>query len=160
MALEFLAPMFVGLGFFTLIGWVTHVIVDGRRRRERLKVFTDFHSKLIDRLGSAKEFGEFLQSDGGQRFLATMSTERGGPQAGILRSLHTGVIMLTLGFGLLLLSRLDLWGHEGHAFLLLTGVVVESLAIGFLLSAFLSWRLSRAIGLVAPEERALPDARL
>ncbi len=156
--MEFLAPMTLGLGLFTLIGWVTYIIVDGRRRRERLKVFTEFHSKLIDRMGSAKDFGDFLQSDGGQRFLATLSTERGGPQAAILRSLHTGVIMFTLGLGLLLLSRLDLWGPEGYAFLLLTGVVVESLAIGFLLSAGLSWRLSRAIGLVTPGEHGFPDA--
>jgi hypothetical protein len=156
--MEFLAPMTLGLGLFALIGWVTHVVVDGRRRRERLKVFTDFHGKLIDRLGSAKEFGDFLQSEGGQRFLATLSTERGGPQAAILRSLHVGVIMLTLGLGLLLLTRLDFWGYEGRAFLVLSGVIVESLAIGYLLSAGLSWRLSRSIGLVKAGDAGFPEA--
>jgi hypothetical protein len=157
--LEFIAPMMLGLGLFTMIGWMTHVIVDGRRRRERLKVFTDFHAKLIDRLGSAREFGDFLQSDGGQRFLATLSTEKGGPQVGIMRSMHTGVIMLALSIGLLSLTSVGIWGAEGRAFVLVLGVIVLSLAIGFLLSAGVSWRLARALGVMQNEPSELRGAQ-
>ena len=157
MALELMIPMVLGLGFFSLVGWVTHTIVDGRRRRERLKVFTDFHSRLLEKLGSAREFSDFLQSDGGQRFLATLSTERGGPQVGILRSIHTGVIMLALSIGLLSLTSVSIWGYEGRAFLLLVGVVVLSLAIGFLLSAGVSWRVGRSLGVMSAAPGALAD---
>jgi hypothetical protein len=157
--LEFIVPMVVSLGFFGLIGWITHVIVDGRRRRERMKVFTAFHEKLIDRLGSAREFGEFLQSDGGRRFLDTLSMERGGPQVGIMRSAHIGVIMLVLSIGLLSLTALQVLPSEGRAFLIIVGVIVLSLSIGFLLSAALSWRLARALGVVqAPPNALLSDA--
>jgi hypothetical protein len=149
--MEFVMPMLVSVAFFTLIGWVTYVIVDGRRRRERLKVFTDFHGKLIDRMGSAEEFGSFLQSPGGQRFLATLSTERGGPQVGILRSVHTGIVMFALGLGFTLLSRMALWNTEGRGFLVASGVLLVALAVGFLLSAFASWRLAQTMGLVKPE---------
>lgn len=153
---EMLAPMTISLGFFALIGWVAYVIVDGRRRRERLKVFTDFHGKLIDRLGSAQEFGDFLQSQGGQRFLATLSTERGGPQAGILRSVHAGLVLLALGGGLLLLKGLGEWSYEGEAFLLMCGVLALSLAVGFVLSAGASWRLAQSLGLMGHDRDDIP----
>jgi len=149
--MEFVMPMLVSVAFFTLIGWVTYVIVDGRRRRERLKVFTDFHSKLIDRMGSANEFGDFLQSPGGQRFLATLSTERGGPQVGIMRSVHTGIVMFALGVGFSLLSRMGLWNTEGRGFLVAMGVLLVALAVGFLVSAFASWRLAQSMGLMKAE---------
>jgi hypothetical protein len=149
--MEFIAPMLLGTAFFTLIGWVTHVIVDGRRRRERLKVFTDFHSKLIDRMGSANEFGDFLQSPGGQRFLDTLSTERGGPQVGIMRSVHTGIVMLALGVGFLFLGRIVVFNSEGRAFVVAMGILLLSLAIGFILSAGASWRLASSMGLMKPD---------
>jgi hypothetical protein len=149
--MEFVMPMLVSVAFFTMIGWITHVIVDGRRRRERLKVFTDFHSKLIDRMGSAEEFGSFLQSPGGQRFLTTLSTERGGPQVGIMRSVHTGIVMFALGVGFSLLSRMGVWNTEGRSFLVAMGVLLVALALGFLLSAFASWRLAQTMGLMKGE---------
>src|SRR5829696_1905920 len=74
-----LAPVLIVMTIFATMGWIVHVFVDGRRRRERLKVFTEFHSRLIDRMGSAKEFAEFLQTTGGQNFLDTLSLERGHP---------------------------------------------------------------------------------
>jgi hypothetical protein len=154
--LEFMAPVVIVLGFFTVIGWIVHVIVDGRRRRERLKVFTEFHSKLIDRLGSANEFGTFLESDGGKRFLATLSTERGGPRVGIMRSVHTGLIMLALSVGLLSLSALDLGSVEGRTFFLVCGVIVLSLAVGFLLSAAASLRLARTMGVMDDNRLDVP----
>lgn len=149
--MEIIAPMLVGLGFFVLIGWVTYVIVDGRRRRERLKVFTEFHSKLMDRMGSAAEFGDFLQSAGGQRFLATLSTERGGPKAAILRSVHTGTIMLALGIGLLTIRRASFFSIEASGFVTFFAVVVVALAIGFLVSAAVSWWLGRSLGVMDEE---------
>jgi hypothetical protein len=149
--------MVMGVSLFTLIGWITYVIVDGRRRRERLKVFTEFHSKLIDRMGSARDFGDFLQSDGGQRFLATLSTERGGPQVGIMRSVHTGVIMLALGVGLLSLTNVGVLAVEGRTFMLVVGVIVLALSIGFLLSAVASWRIAHALGVMEHNRPELKD---
>src|SRR4030095_9025074 len=45
---------------FFMIGYIVHVIVDGYRRRQQMRVFTEFHSKLLERLGSANEFAEFF----------------------------------------------------------------------------------------------------
>ena len=51
---------------FFMIGCMVYVIVDGVRRRQQTRVFTEFHSKLLERIGSAKEFGEFFGSDAGR----------------------------------------------------------------------------------------------
>ena len=39
---------------FFMIGWIVFVIVDGFRRRQQTRVFTEFHGKLLDRIGSAQ----------------------------------------------------------------------------------------------------------
>ena len=153
--MEFILPMVISLGFFGLVGWVTFVIVDGRRRSQRLKVFTEFHGKLMDRMASPAEFGAFIQSPGGQRFLATLQTERGGPKVAIMRSVHTGTIMLALSIGLLFLQRLDLWNSEARAFVVFMGVIVLALGVGFLVSAAVSWRLGTSLG-VMEDEWTLP----
>ena len=149
--MEFLIPIILGTAFFATIGWVTFVIIDGRRRRERLKVFTEFHTRLVDRMTSPAEFGQFLDSPGGQRFLATLSTERGGPKAAILRSVHTGVIMLAAGLGLMTIRRAAFFNSEGIAFMTFLSVILVSLAVGFLVSAGVSWRLGRSLGVMDDE---------
>jgi hypothetical protein len=143
--MDLIAPLVGFLGFFTMIGWIVHVVVDGRRRRERLKIFTDFHSRLLDRIGSAREFGEFLQTDGGMRFLDSLSVEGTGAQRGILRSVQFGIVLLALGSGFLLLGRTYVFDEGGFT---IVGTIVLSLAIGFLLSAALSLALSRRLGLL------------
>ena len=97
-----LAPVLIVMTIFATMGWIVHVFVDGRRRRERLKVFTEFHSRLIDRMGSAKEFAEFLQTTGGQNFLDTLSLERGHPADRIAKAVQIGIILTSVGLALFL----------------------------------------------------------
>jgi hypothetical protein len=132
---------------------VVWVIVDGRRRRERLKVFTEFHGRLLERIGSAREFGEFLETDGGRNFLDSLSIEHGGPKLGIVRSVHTGVILTVLGLGLLIVSITLLYNEAEQGFRI-AGVIVLSLGIGFLGAAVASYRVTGALDLL--EERYGP----
>jgi hypothetical protein len=48
---EMFISMVMGVSFFTLIGWIVFVFVDGRRRREQLNVMTEFHTKALDKMG-------------------------------------------------------------------------------------------------------------
>ena len=57
---EAFIPMIVSVGFFTLIAWIVFVIANGRRRRAQLKVLSEFHSKILEKLGSAAEFGALV----------------------------------------------------------------------------------------------------
>jgi hypothetical protein len=69
-------------------------------------VFTEFHSKMLDRIGSASEFGEFFGSEAGERFLESLASEKGAPQTRILAALQWGVTLLTpdVGAGTLIAS--------------------------------------------------------
>ena len=100
---DMVAPMIMGLGLFAMIAFITHAIVDGRRRREQIKVMTEFHNRLLDKIGSAKDLSEFLDSDGGSRFLDTMAVDRAKPDARqrLLSSLQYGLVLTALGAGML-----------------------------------------------------------
>jgi hypothetical protein len=86
---------------FLLAGYVIFTIVDGFIRWRRLRVSTEFQAKLLDRIGSAREFGEFLNTEGGGRFLDVISTENGGSAHNrILRAVQTGIVLTVLGAAL------------------------------------------------------------
>lgn len=158
-----LAPVLVVMTIFATLGWTVHVLVDWRRRRERLKVFTDFHSRLIDRMGSAKEFAEFLQTSGGQNFLDTLSVERGHPADRIARAVQVGIILTSVGLALFLATNRVATEIEGGYYVLSS--IILALGIGFLLSAVSSYALARTFGLLHKAElrdelthsRAWPD---
>jgi hypothetical protein len=147
-------PILLGLGFFGMIAWIVYVIVDGNRRKERLKVFTDFHSKLIERMGSSTEFATFLQSDGGRRFLDSLSVEKGHPADRILNAVQAGLVLAALGVGFFVAGsdvavnfhRVNSeWDVNGFR---VAGSIFLSLGIGFLLSAASSFVLARSLGVL------------
>jgi hypothetical protein len=134
---------------FFMIGWIVFVIVDGVRRRQQTRVFTEFHGKLLDRIGSAKEFGEFFASDAGARFLSSMSSsESGAPQIRILRSLQTGLILLSLGIGLFLLTNERTFSLEAMDGLVVTATAAAAIGAGLVVSTGMSYVLSKRMGLI------------
>ena len=133
---------------FSTIGFVVWVLVTGWQRRQHLRVMTDFNNKLLDRMGSVKDFSEFLQTDGGAKFIdrVTAGGTRPAIRWTILRSLQTGLVLLALGVGLILLAwilRSDFPYGETHVFSV-TGTIALSLGVGFLLSAGASFRIASA----------------
>ena len=73
-----LVPIVASGGFFALVAWIVFVFVDGKRRREQLKVTSEFNTKILDKMGSTAEFGAFLDTDGGKRFMKSLTVE--GPE--------------------------------------------------------------------------------
>ncbi len=142
--MEDLAPVLVVISACIMTAWIVWVVVEGRRRRERLKVVTEFHQRLLEKIGSTSEFGEFLQTEGGNRFLDSLSIEPSKPNARILRSCQTGIVLSFLGLGFLLLRWL--FDFDAQAFPVL-GTLLLALGIGFSLSSGISYRLARAWGL-------------
>ena len=147
-----LADVLVPLAAFAMIVSIIYVIVDSFRRRQQLRMIAEFHSKLLDRVGSATEFGEFLNTDGGSRFLDSLSTERatGGAHVRILRAAQAGLVALMLGLGLFgyvtaLGSGLASDTAEG---LSLFATIALSIGVGLLLAATVSYRLSMRLGLL------------
>jgi hypothetical protein len=131
------------------VGWVVYVIVDGIRRRQQLKVITDFHGKLIDRLGSAREFGEFFNSAAGDRFLSSLSrTESGAPHVRILRSLQAGLVLLALGIGLFVLVTVHSFPSGAQNAFVVIATAATAVGAALLISTGLSYVLSKRMGLI------------
>jgi hypothetical protein len=131
---------------FSTIGFVVWVLVNGWQRRQHIHVMTDFNNKLLDRMGSVRDFSEFLQTDGGAKFIdrVTAGGTRPAIRWTILRSLQTGLVLLALGVGLIVLAwilRSDFPFGENHIFSV-TGTIAFSLGVGFLLSASASHRIA------------------
>lgn len=147
--------------FLATIAWVIYVIVDGFRRRQQLRLATDFHGKLLDRIGSAREFGEFLNTNGGVRFLDALTLAReGGPSSRILRALQAGFVCLALGVGLFILvgsrnltfedfqaAQPGFQSDEADA-IATAATIFTSLGFGLILSAGASYFVSRRLGLL------------
>lgn len=157
-----LVPIIIVPAFFLMVGWVVYVVVDGFRRRQQLRLATEFHGKLLDRIGSAKEFGEFLNTSGGAQFLDSLTIEReGGPHLRILRALQTGLVCLALGVGLFLLIGSttltfgDVPGAPAPEFrgdeedgIAVVATIFTSIGVGLLLSAGAAYGLSKRLGLI------------
>jgi hypothetical protein len=134
---------------FFMVGFVVYVIVDGYRRRQQVKVFTDVHSKLLDRLGSAKEFAEFFTSDAGSRFLESLSSSEGGaPQVRILRSMQAGFVLLALGVGFFMLLGERTFSIEAADGLTVMATAATAIGAALLVSTGMSYVLSKRMGLI------------
>ena len=107
-----------------------------RQRQARTQVRAEFHKQLLDKFSSGREFADFLESKGSQRFLEELWSQKMGPKEQTLRCVRNGTILTVLGLGMLGLS----WMTKGFVF---AGVIVLALGVGYLISTAISHRLSK-----------------
>lgn len=131
---------------FIVTGWIVRTVVDGNRRKERIKTFTEFYSRLLDRMSSPKDFGDFLQTPGGQRFLETLTVERDHPVERVLSAIQAGLVMLLLGIGFVVAGTQATW-YDAGSFRVI-GIIIMSAGVGFLLSATASFSITKSLGLL------------
>jgi len=142
---EAFIPMVVTTGLFALIAWIVFVIADGRRRREQLKVTSEFNAKVLERMGSTAEFGAFLETEGGKRFMKSLTIEGPSAKTRMLGSTQTGIVSTSIGIALLILGGIFYYLRDG---LWVIGGIVTACGIGFLVSTLASYRLSKSLGLL------------
>ena len=147
MAISIVALIMVFGGIVTVF-WVVFSTI---RRLKIARTQAEVHSKLIEKLGSSQEFLTFLDSDSGKQLVASIGIEqpRREPYSRILASVQAGVILLFLGIAFLFFSGQFANAREG--FFILGGLAV-ALGVGFLISAGLSYRLSKKFGLLEREQ--------
>lgn len=138
------AILLVLLAALATAAWVMNLAAESVRMQKRLKAQTELHSRLLDKFSSAHEVVEFLQTPGGAQLVDSISNNREEPASGILRSTHRGIILVIVAVGCLFLN----WHYRnsGENPLLVIGVVLLCLGTGFLISAAVSHRLSKALG--------------
>ena len=131
-----------------MMGFVVYTITEALRRRSQARMVAEFHSKLLDRIGSAKEFGDFFASEAGKRFMDSLSTaETGLPQSRILRSVQSGLVLLALGIGLFMLTNERTFSLEAADGLVVTATVTAAIGAALLVSTIITYLLSWRMGL-------------
>jgi hypothetical protein len=133
------------VGLFSLIAWIFFVLVDGKRRRDQLKVTSEFNAKILEKMGSTAEFGAFLETDGGKRFMNSLTIEGPSAKTRMLGSTQTGIVCTSVGIAMLILGGIFYYLRDG---LWVIGGIVAACGGGFIVSTVASYRLSKTLGLL------------
>jgi purine-cytosine permease-like protein len=128
-----------------LIGFSTWIL--SRRRQERAREQVDIQRRILEKFGSAGEFVAFLESGAGRKFLAAVSSEAGAQAHRIFGSIQKGAICTLIG---VVGFCVVLFGHEDLEPLAVPSGIVLAIGLGYLISAFASYRLSKQWGLLPP----------
>jgi hypothetical protein len=151
-----LAGILIPLGAFTMASWIVYTIVNGLRRWHQQRMVGQFQTKLLDRIGSVNELGAFLNTDAGARFLKGLTTATEaevGPHVRILRAIQTGAVLATLGAGLYMYGWFTptVPGELTNAINAVATIFV-GIGVGFLISAAVSYRLSKQLRLLDADQ--------
>lgn len=135
--------------------WLVRTIIEHRRWNRVSKIQADVHNKLMDRFTSNEELLAYIQTPAGKRFLesAPIPLDPGpravsAPVGRILWSVQVGLVLAAGGFGLQYVSgSID---KDVSQPLFAVGVLGVAIGAGFVLSAVVSYLLSRRLGLFEP----------
>jgi len=150
--------------FVIMVGtvlWILRVILENRRWSRLAKVQADVHTKLLEKFGSSQELLSYMETEAGRRFLESapipIDLEQrpriSAPLGRILWSAQLGLILGLAGAGMLYIR-----GQVPDAVqpLLVFGTLGLTFGIGFVLSAAVSYVLSKHLGLFEHAETASP----
>jgi len=135
---------------------LARMFIENRRWSRIFKMQSDVHGRLIERFTTNQELASYMQTEAGRKFLEAAPLPIAFEQhqrvpsaiARILTPLQTGIIMVLLGIGLLLLRHTE---PEMNTPMLFFGTVVLMPGIGFIISAGASWFLASRLGLMPSE---------
>ena len=143
---------FVLILFATLITWLVRALIQHRRWLRASHVQAEVHTKLMDRMTNNDELLAYVQSPAGRRFLeaAPMRPEADGPSfsapvGSIIWSLMAGIVLSVLGVGFRYAGQFI--KDDGHDAVIVVGVIVLSLGIGFILASLMAFAVSSRLGL-------------
>lgn len=148
-----------GLSIFAVISlitgvltWLVRTLIEHRRWSRVSKVQAEVHNKLLDRFTTNEDLLAYIQTPAGKRFLESAPIALDGapravsaPVGRILWSVQVGLVLAAAGFGLEYVSGSIEKTVSQPLFAM--GVLAISIGIGFVLSAIVSYVLSRRLGL-------------
>lgn len=119
-----------------------------RSRREKHRV--ELQKAVLERVGSVKDFAEFMATEQGERFLAALAPTHFRPHHRGLWSVRVGMVLLTIGIFLMFALHSTWFGRpadETTPPALFMGILLLIAAgTGMLLSAAVSFVIARALG--------------
>jgi ABC-type multidrug transport system fused ATPase/permease subunit len=157
-----------GLAVGSLIGgiafvltWLVRHLLAHRRWVRATRMQMDVHNRLLERLSSATDVQEYLQSAATMKLFADVPGLAGSAQASvplgrILLSIQIGAILLAGGLGLLIGKG---YVPVADTALTLPAVLAIAIGVGFVLAAGASYILSKRLGLLEalPARATGPD---
>jgi hypothetical protein len=152
-----LTDVMVFAGFslaFGLIAWLIRTFIDYRRWNRLTNLQTDVHTKLMDRLTTNEDLLAYVQSPAGSRFLEStpIPLDAGprnvaAPLGRILWTVQGGVVLVAAGIGLeIVAGRVS---YDAAQPLRALGILGIALGFGLVISAIVSFLISRRLGLIA-----------
>jgi hypothetical protein len=132
--------VFVMTGMFVLYAWVAWIILEWRKLGRKSQI----HHKLLDRFQSPGDLQAFLQSEGGERFLKSVSIDGLAPKEKIIASFSRGAVAVFIGIAVLIVGVIV---PEFFTFYLSAGVIILGLGLGLFVSAAISLNLSKKWGI-------------
>ncbi len=126
---------------FIFGGWLVWSIMDWLKMRQK----SQLQNKILEKFTTVQEFNEFIQSEEGNKFLKFLSYNGLTPRQKILSSLSKGVIITFIGISLILIKQIF---PEEMQYFLAIGIVLIALGVGFLVSTFISYTLSKKWGII------------
>jgi hypothetical protein len=136
--------LIMAIGMFSLVGLVFYLAFNAIKGSQQAAA----RKAMLDKFASAQDLGAFLETKGGQRFMADLSSG-GGPLRSVLGSIHKGIIAMFLGAGFFPLSG----GFSQPMAVAGIGIVLVLVGCGFLVSAIVTYLLSRYWGLIQGREK-------
>ncbi len=146
--------LFIPFGVFAMV--VMIVWLATREKMVRARARTEVQKDLINKFGSGGELAEFLGSEGSRRLLEELGEPKLSAQEKVIRSVKVGVVLSVVGVGFLALMIQE-------SDLMIPGIILLALGVGFLLAAAISYSLSKKMGLIdeatpAAERPSIPPA--
>ena len=139
----------------SMLGLSAWVIATNIRRSRWGKQVAELHAKLLDRFSGSQDLIAFLEGEAGRKYFESLAFDMKDSVNRILNGIQAGVVLAALGLCLLLvrIGQDDL--HTRNA-LLLIGAPLTALGIGFLVSAGISHRLCKTLGLLQKNGQKTP----
>ena len=127
-----------------LFAWVFKVILDWRKSKYK----SDLQHKLVDKFGNVQDLNAFLETEGGSKFLNSLTINGNLLKQKILSYITRGVILVFLGAGFFVIGGLFI---EEQRFFFLGGIIASALGLGFLVSTVISFIISKIWGIINKE---------
>jgi len=126
------AGLIVPISLFAMI--LAIVWLKRRQQQAQLQAKAEFHRQLLDKFASGRDFAEFLERKGSQRFLDELWSQSAQSKENTLRN---GIVVVMLGLAFFGLS----WMKKDF---FIPGVLLLAVGAGFLLSFAISYRMSKS----------------
>ena len=138
-----LIPIVISVAFFLMIAFI--VWAKSHAKTQEARYNAEVQTKLIDRFGSGPEMIDFLKSPEGQQFATGISKlPRLAARDRVVSGFTRAIFLTFLGLAFLGLELTDM---DNPGFLI-TGAILTALGLANLVSAIVSLKLSKRMGLV------------